>query len=399
MMRLPSFAVLALVLAACGSEVDVDVDVGDSTATAGLGAALSTENCTEVEIAQLREALNLARWVGQTPEYGQCLHDGFALSTIRYEPQPLDLPTPAGAAEEDYALAAVRASNPILVRCIDSGDSQTLNPVSTWAFGFVGQERFAFRRSAVAAEKGSLAGLFVHESMHVHNYHHGFDNSPHSMNSVAGNCMAESISNGNSSVATKRVRNAGIAASPMFYIRMLIAAVLNGTINSDVSMTSGVISLTLKRKIVPQHNPGKCLQPRGTRFQDWQAIGQTIVQGPCPTGASLLAKWVALPLPGATPAGLPLRYHLMNVLSGHCLDRPNGSTVSGTILQQYTCHGGRSERFIQRSTGQWEAVGADGLGSGTCLDVPSFNTADNIALQMSTCKSSNMANQVFTMPL
>src|SRR5262245_45028583 len=38
-------------------------------------------------------------------------------------------------------------------------------------------------------------------------------------------------------------------------------------------------------------------------------------------------------------------YMIANGKSGHCLDLPNGSKVSGNDIQQYFCHGGPSQRW------------------------------------------------------
>ena len=91
-------------------------------------------------------------------------------------------------------------------------------------------------------------------------------------------------------------------------------------------------------------------------------------------------------------------YHIVNSLTGQCLDDRDGITANGVVVQQYTCNN-------TSTTMLWElgAVGPVGNGylrlwarSGKCLDLPWGSTAPGsfVWQWQSTSSSLNYA-QVF----
>ena len=122
---------------------------------------------------------------------------------------------------------------------------------------------------------------------------------------------------------------------------------------------------------------GNCLQPAGKSMEP----GAAIVQEKCAGVAENV--WILTDVGNGN-------FHLMNGLSGLCLDA-RGSAANGTPVQQWTCG--------QITNENWEFVGIAGSPNKTtlksrvsgssdfCLDVPGGNTAQGISMQIYRCNN------------
>jgi hypothetical protein len=82
--------------------------------------------------------------------------------------------------------------------------------------------------------------------------------------------------------------------------------------------------------------------------------------------------------------------------SQKCLDVPNGTTTTGTQLQQSTCNGQAAQSFQFRPVaGQVDTFSIVNAGNGLCLDVNGRSTADGAAIIQWTCGAAT--NQSFTL--
>jgi hypothetical protein len=147
---------------------------------------------------------------------------------------------------------------------------------------------------------------------------------------------------------------------------------------------------------------GMCLQPMNKSME----LGAAIVQEPCNGSPEQVWVWT---LPNGDTAWIwgtaPWVTHLMNGLSGLCLDA-RGPARNGTPVQQWECDLGKKvNNEIQISNENWEAmvpVGTPDKGSlvsrvsGTsnyCLAVPEGKSTPGIAMQILSCN--NSASQIW----
>ena len=128
---------------------------------------------------------------------------------------------------------------------------------------------------------------------------------------------------------------------------------------------------------------GNCLQP----FNQSMEPGAAIVQEKCAGVAENV--WIMISVGNGS-------FHLMNGLSGLCLDA-RGGAANKTPVQQWTCN--------QITNENWEFVGTAGApnnailksrvsgSSNYCLDVPGGNSAPGTAMQIYTCN--NTTSQIW----
>ena len=128
---------------------------------------------------------------------------------------------------------------------------------------------------------------------------------------------------------------------------------------------------------------GNCLQPINKSMDP----GAAIVQEKCAGVAENV--WILTPVGNGS-------FHLMNALSGLCLDA-RGSAANGTPVQQWTCD--------QITNENWELLGIAGTpsksilksrvsgSSNYCLDVPGGNSTPGIAMQIYSCN--NTTSQIW----
>jgi hypothetical protein len=81
---------------------------------------------------------------------------------------------------------------------------------------------------------------------------------------------------------------------------------------------------------------------------------------------------------------------IVSLSSSKCLDVPNGSLADHILLQQYTCDGGTNQ--LWRVTPRGEIIN---LNSGKCLDLPDGNVADQVQLQQFSCNNGTNQEWVF----
>ncbi len=128
---------------------------------------------------------------------------------------------------------------------------------------------------------------------------------------------------------------------------------------------------------------GNCLQPINKSMDP----GAAIVQEKCAPVAENV--WILIAVGNGS-------FHLMNALSGLCLDA-RGSAANGTPVQQWTCD--------QITNENWDLPGIAGApyktflksrvsgSSNYCLDVPGGNSTPGIAMQIYSCN--NTTSQIW----
>lgn len=128
---------------------------------------------------------------------------------------------------------------------------------------------------------------------------------------------------------------------------------------------------------------GNCLQPIDKSME----LGAAIVEEKCAGVAENV--WIMIDVGNGS-------FHLMNGLSGLCLDA-RGGAANKTPVQQWTCN--------QITNENWEFVGVAGApnkavlksrvsgSSSYCLDVPGGNSAPGTAMQIYTCN--NTTSQIW----
>jgi hypothetical protein len=133
---------------------------------------------------------------------------------------------------------------------------------------------------------------------------------------------------------------------------------------------------------------GLCLQPvfSSNPYEN----NLTIVQEPCTGETSQLWYTVYVRDGRGSGGGTRKLYHIVNALSGQCLDDRDGITANGAVVQQYTCNN-------TSTTMLWDlgAVGPVGNGylqlwnarSGKCLDLPWGSTAPGSFVWQWQCTS------------
>ena len=118
--------------------------------------------------------------------------------------------------------------------------------------------------------------------------------------------------------------------------------------------------------------------------------GVQVQQYPCNTGAN--QKWIYIPDNfNATPS----YFTIVNDESGKCLDVRDASTVTGGIIQQFSCHGGTNQRWHFKPAIAGQGTGQiQNDGSRMCLDVP--NASFSITgIQQYTCSVPMGKNQAW----
>ena len=133
---------------------------------------------------------------------------------------------------------------------------------------------------------------------------------------------------------------------------------------------------------------GLCLQP--VFSADPYQNNLTIIQEPCTGEAS--QRWYTMYVRDGrgSNGGTRKLYHIVNLLSGQCLDDRDGITSNGAVVQQYTCNN-------TSTTMLWDigAVGPVGNGyvqlwnarSGKCLDLPWGSTSPGSFVWQWQCTS------------
>jgi hypothetical protein len=105
---------------------------------------------------------------------------------------------------------------------------------------------------------------------------------------------------------------------------------------------------------------------------------------------------------GTTPTGLAL-YQIINLQSRKCMEVRNANTVSGTVVDQFTCGSGSidsisNQLWVARHQNNnnasyllpWSAVR---MGSSMCLDVTGADNGDGVLLEQWACNGGE--NQQF----
>jgi hypothetical protein len=115
-----------------------------------------------------------------------------------------------------------------------------------------------------------------------------------------------------------------------------------------------------------------------------------IVQQPC-TGETIQLWYVRYIRNGTMPGGgLRKLYHIVNALTGQCLDDRDGITTNGAYVQQYTCN--NTSTTMLWDVGTMTSLG-DGRASlknarsGKCLDIPWASTQPGVAIWQWQCTS------------
>lgn len=89
-------------------------------------------------------------------------------------------------------------------------------------------------------------------------------------------------------------------------------------------------------RLLYSYASGLCLQTIGVANPYENNL--PIVQQPC-TGETIQLWYVRYVRDGTMPGGgLRKLYHIVNALTGQCLDDRDGITTNGAYVQQYTCN-------------------------------------------------------------
>lgn len=176
-------------------------------------------------------------------------------------------------------------------------------------------------------------------------------------------------------------------------------------------------------------NPGDSGGPIFRFANDRLDLVGTLRGGATYTNVPYYRAWLTAAMSASPVAGGSISF----AHSGKCVDVPGESTASGVALQQFRCHGGNSQRFVnvasrygsgtrryrnvasglcldlagttvvQRpcdanaASQVWELFNNDYVNptplrnkaNGQCLDVPSSSTADGVRLQTFACHGGN----------
>ena len=394
MRQLILIATAATVVAACMTQDDESTE----TTSEELGSTLTTQGCNAAQTDLLRYAQKTGRWIIDTPEFNQCMSQGAPVMTPTLH--AFYCPTDVNAATADAVYHAIHSSNAVNVSCSTLAPDVAMMDPFVGPANYAGPENIAVNKTFLDGDLGGIAvladvaGGLWHEKMHYHGYTH--DNAPWSYCSYSdsqlpipifvGDCMNNTLM----SIASMRIRDYGFTVKLNIRVPIVNAAIADGGIAASATLDSAMEDLLNPNKLVVGSS-NKCVQLQSNN----NVNGLPITQSSCVTGTpGEKQRWLAMQLRDLPRLnGLP-QYLLSNWQNGRCIDRPNGDVTNTTPIQQWTCHGGPSQRFIRRANSQWEAVGKNGLASGQCLDIPGFSSND-VPLQMSTCKPSNFSNQVF----
>jgi hypothetical protein len=93
--------------------------------------------------------------------------------------------------------------------------------------------------------------------------------------------------------------------------------------------------------------------------------------------------WPAAQLTPTSTPSLPA-FEIVNANSGKCLDVAQGSGADNANVQQFTCNGAGSQKWLLRA-GAGESYEIVNVNSGKCLDVAQGSTADNANVQQLAC--------------
>jgi hypothetical protein len=88
--------------------------------------------------------------------------------------------------------------------------------------------------------------------------------------------------------------------------------------------------------------------------------------------------------------------YLVNRETGKCMDVMNAGTYNGARIQQYTCNGGGSEKWLLHPT-DLGLIQYTNYRTHKCLDVPGAATYQ-IAMQQYSCWRTGNAAQMYTLP-
>ncbi|KAJ6463478.1 ricin B lectin domain-containing protein [Mycena sanguinolenta] len=114
--------------------------------------------------------------------------------------------------------------------------------------------------------------------------------------------------------------------------------------------------------------------------------GEPVVIHDCSSDSAEVSSWTVTFANGANSKPSPIQ-----IDGNKCIDVTDGVNADGTLLQMWTCSGGKNQQWVNRLDGtfQWS-------GTNKCIDLTNGVITDGNQLQIWTCTSG--PNQVWASP-